>query len=170
MAGADLTVTKTHTGNFTQGQTGAAYTLTVGNSGGVPTSGLVTAIDLVPTGLTPSAASGTGWTCDIIGQAVTCGRSDPLSPGGSYPPITVTVDVAPNAPASLTNSVRATGGGDTNPANNTIDDVTTITPGADLTITKTHTGNFTQGQTGATFTLTVSNQGAAPTSRRRLCK
>ena len=165
MAGADLTVTKTHTGNFTQGQRGAAYTITVGNSGAVPTSGLVTAIDLVPTGLTPSAASGTGWTCDIIGQAVTCVRSDPLSPGGSYPPITVTVDVAPNAPASLTNSVRATGGGDTNPANNTIDDVTTITPGADLTITKTHTGNFTQGQTGATFTLTVSNQGAAPTSR-----
>src|SRR5207249_2433361 len=27
----------------------------------------------------------------------------------------------------------------------------------DLTITKTHTGYFTQGQTGATYTLTASN-------------
>src|SRR4030095_16682661 len=138
--------------------------ITVGNSGGVPTSGLVTAIDIVPTGLVPSGASGTGWTCGINGQAISCSRSDPLSPGGTYPPITVTVDVASNAPASVTNAVRVTGGGDTNPGNNEISDVTTITPGPDLTITKTHTGNFTQGQTGATFTVTVSNQGAAPTS------
>ncbi len=164
MAGADLTVTKTHTGNFTQGQRGAAYTITVGNIGGSSSSGPVTAIDIVPTGLTPSAASGTGWTCEISGQAVTCVRSDPLSPGASYPPITVTVDVASDAPASLTNSARATGGGDVNPVNNTIDDVTIITPGPDLTLTKTHTGNFIQGQIGATYTVTVSNQGAAPTN------
>ena len=61
----------------------------------------------------------------------------------------------------------STGGGDTNPANNTVDDVTTITPGADLTITKTHTGNFIQGQTGATYTLTVSNQARRPDQRHR---
>ena len=136
----------------------------MGNSGGSPTSGPVTAIDIVPTGLVPFAASGTGWTCEINGQAVTCLRSDPLSPGGSYPPITVTVDVASSAPASVTNSVRATGGGDVNPVNNAANDVTTINPVADLTLTKTHTGNFTQGQTGATYTVTVGNQGAAPTS------
>ena len=41
-------------------------------------------------------------------------------------------------------------GGDINSANNSLADVTTIVPGADLTITKSHTGNFTQGQTGAT--------------------
>ena len=167
MAGADLTVTKTHTGNFTQGQRGASYTIIVGNSGGTPTSSQVTVIDVVPTGLVPFSATGTGWVCDLIGQAITCVRSDPLSPGAAYPPITVTVDVAANAPASVTNSARVTGGGDTNPANNTIDDVTTIAPGPDLTITKTHTAVFTQGQRATPalgYTLTAQNVGASPTT------
>ena len=31
----------------------------------------------------------------------------------------------------------------------------------DLTVTKTHTGNFTQGQTGATYTIKVTNSGTA---------
>ena len=35
----DLTIAKSHTGNFTQGQTGAAYTIVVTNVGGKPTSG-----------------------------------------------------------------------------------------------------------------------------------
>src|SRR5262249_4108297 len=107
----------------------------------------------------------TGWTCDILGQAVTCNRTDPLGPGSSYPPITVTVDIAPNAAASITNTARVTGGGDVNSGNNSINDVTAVTPGPELGLTKTHTGNFIQGQTGATFTLTVTNQGAAPTTR-----
>jgi uncharacterized repeat protein (TIGR01451 family) len=34
---------------------------------------------------------------------------------------------------------------------------------ADLTLTGTHVGNFKQGQTGATYTIAVSNQGVAPT-------
>ena len=34
----------------------------------------------------------------------------------------------------------------------------------DISITKTHTGNFTQGQTGATYTITVTNNGPGSTS------
>src|SRR5215469_12860738 len=37
--------------------------------------------------------------------------------------------------------------------------ITPSSPTAALAITKTHSGNFTQGQTGATFTMTVSNAG-----------
>src|SRR6185503_16548840 len=33
-------------------------------------------------------------------------------------------------------------------------------PVTDFTITKTHTGNFTQGDSGKTFTITVTNNGA----------
>src|SRR5262249_10250143 len=33
----------------------------------------------------------------------------------------------------------------------------------DLTITKTHSGNFVQGQVGATYTITVHNPGSAAT-------
>ena len=38
-------------------------------------------------------------------------------------------------------------------------------PPPDLTISKTHTGTFAQGQVGATYTLTVTNQaGSGPTT------
>ena len=94
---------------------------------------------------------------------MSCDRSDPLAPGQSYPAITLTVSVQPNAPASVTNTANVFGGGEINPSNNTATDPTTITAGPDLTITKSHTGNFTQGQTG-TYTLTVSNTGGSPTN------
>ena len=164
IAVADLTLTKTHTGNFLQGQVGATYTLTVSNVGSGPSSGAVTVTDTVPAGLTPTAAAGTGWVCNIAAQAVSCTRADVLNAGASYPAITLTVNVAPTAPSSLTNTARVSGGGGINTANNTASDITTIAPGADLTITKSHTGNFTQGQTGATYTVTVTNAGVGSTS------
>jgi len=158
----DLVVSKTHTGNFTQGQTGATYTLTVSNSGAGATSGVVTVSDVLPTGLTVAAATGIGWTCTVT--PVSCTRSNALAAGGSYPAITLTVNVASNAPASLTNTATVSGGGEVNTSNNTASDVTTINGIADLTISKTHTGNFTQGQSGATYTLTASNAGTGATS------
>jgi uncharacterized repeat protein (TIGR01451 family) len=83
--------------------------------------------------------------------------------GASYPAITIAVNVASNAPASVTNVVAVSGGGGSNPANNTASDPTIILPGPDLTLTKTHAGNFTQGQPG-TYSLTVGNAGGSPTS------
>jgi uncharacterized repeat protein (TIGR01451 family) len=162
--GADLTITKSHSGNFAQGQRGATYTIIAGNSGGSPSSGQVVVTDLVPPGLVPASAAGAGWTCHIDGQAVACTRSDSLSPGSNYPPITLTVDVASDAATLLINRGRVSGGGDVNSANNTVDDITLISVGSDLSITKTHTGNFVQGQSGARYTLSVSNQGGAPAS------
>ena len=165
VATPDLTITKTHSGNFTQGQTGATYTITVSNSGSGPTSGTVTVTETLPSGLTATAISGSGWTCTQ--PSGPCTRSDVLAPGGSYPVITLTVTVAGNAPASVTNSAAVAGGGEVTTGNNTANDPTTITPQAgvaDLAITKTHAGNFTQGQTGATYTITVSNSGSGPTS------
>jgi uncharacterized repeat protein (TIGR01451 family) len=155
-----LAVSSTHGGNFTQGQTGATYTLTVSNTGSGPTSGTVTVTDTLPAGMTATAIGGTGWSCTLA--TLTCTRTDALAAGSSYPPITVTVNVASNAGASLTNSVTASGGGATNPASGT--DVTSVTQLPVLAVSSTHGGNFTQGQTGATYTLTVSNTGSGPTS------
>ncbi len=42
--------------------------------------------------------------------------------------------------------------------------VTGVGPAPMLIISKTHTGNFTQGQQGAQYSLTVTNSGAGPTS------
>ena len=57
----DLTISKSHTGNFTQGQIGATYTLTVSNIGSASV-GFVTVVDTLPTELTATDISGTGWS------------------------------------------------------------------------------------------------------------
>lgn len=102
-----LTINSTHAGNFALGQSGQ-YTLTVSNTlyAGA-TNGTITVTEFAPAGLTISAMSGTGWSCD----SSTCTRSDVLSPGYDYPAITVSVDVSQNALAQVTNRVTVGGGG-----------------------------------------------------------
>src|SRR2546423_88485 len=121
--------------------------------------------DTLPAGLTSRAMSGTGWSCTLA--TLTCTRSDALAAGASYAAITVTVDVATSAPTSVSNSATVSGGGEMNTANDTATDPTVISPAGapDLTITKTHAGNFTQGQTGASYALTASNTGTAEIGR-----
>ena len=160
----DLTVVKSHVGDFKQGDTGKTYTITVTNSGTFATfaGSTVSVSDTVPTGLTATAISGTNWNCTQ--PAGPCTRTDSLGVGLSYEPITLTVNVANNAGASVTNTaVVANGsGGEVNNANNSDDDPTNIVQVPDLTIDKSHSGNFFQGQTGATYTITVGNGGPGP--------
>jgi len=112
----DLTITKSHTGNFTQGQNGAIYTITATNSGNAPTSGTVTVTETLPaTGLTAVSMLGTNWNCTQ--PAGPCSRSSVLAAGSSYEPITVTVNVSSTAPAGVTNTAAVSGGGETNKAN-----------------------------------------------------
>jgi uncharacterized repeat protein (TIGR01451 family) len=110
----NLTLVKTASAaNFIRGATGS-FSLTVTNSSGAATIGTtVTVTDTLPGDLSPTAASGTGWTCGIAAQTVTCTRSNTLAVGSSYPIITIAVNVAPSAAASLTNTASVTGGGDT---------------------------------------------------------
>ncbi|HKC63993.1 MAG TPA: hypothetical protein VKB86_10165, partial [Pyrinomonadaceae bacterium] len=159
----DLTISKSHTGNFTQGQSGS-YTITVTNSGTGPTTSTVTVTDTLPTGLTYSSATGTGWSCSASGQTVTCTDSNALAAGASYPAITLNVNVASNSPFSVTNNVSVSGGGEINTSNDSASDATTVNGVPDMTIAKSHSGNFTQGQTGATYTITATNSGTAATS------
>jgi uncharacterized repeat protein (TIGR01451 family) len=151
----DLTVTKTHSGSFTQGQAGKTYTITVTNAGAA-TTGTVTVVDALPAGLTATALSGAGWTCTV--SPASCSRSDVLGAGASYPAITLTVKVAGNA-QNLTNVVTVSGGGELNTLNNTASDPTTIAAATDLVVTKTHVGSFAQGASGRVYTLRVRNIG-----------
>jgi len=157
-----LEITKSHTGNFTQGQQGAAYTVTVSNGANAgPTSGTVTVTDTVPAGLTLVTMAGTGWTC----VANSCTRSDALAGGMSFP-ITVTVNVAANATSPQVNMASVSGGGSVSPpaaADSTII-TTSSAPSPALAVTKSHMGNFTQGQHSAQYTVTVSNAANAAAS------
>jgi|GEM_PF-2296294 uncharacterized repeat protein (TIGR01451 family) len=162
VAGAPaLSITKTHAGNFTQGQQNAAYTVTVSNAAGAaPTTGAVTVTETAPSGLTLVGMAGTGWTC----AATTCTRADALAAGASYPAIAVTVNVAANATSPQINAVAVSGGGSA-AANTTDSTIITNTAAPVLSITKTHTGNFNQGQQNATYVVTVSNgANAGPTT------
>ncbi len=162
--GPDLTITKTHVGNFTQSQNSATYTITVNNvgPGAVQSGNTVTVTDtLPPSGLTATSISGSAWSCtQPSGPCTRDFGNTVLAAGSSYPPLTLAVNVAPNAPASVTNSVTVSGGGELNTANDAASDPTTIGPGPDLTITKTHVGNFTQSQNSAPPTPSPSTTSA----------
>ena len=138
---SDLTIAKAHAGSFTRGATGT-YTLTVSNiSLGAASSGIVTVIDTLPAGLIPTAASGSGWSCSIASQTVTCTRADPLGAVSSYPVINIGASVAQSAAATLVNSVTVSGGGELNVTNDTASDSTNVVSSSDLAITKTASPN-----------------------------
>ncbi|MFI1718017.1 hypothetical protein [Streptomyces litmocidini] len=123
---AQLSINKTHSGDFTQGGTGT-YTIDVSNAANAgPTSGTVTVTDTLPAGVTPTAASGTGWNCSVSGQTVTCTRTDALAAGSSYPTITVTANVTTSAPCAFSNTATVSGGGSASASDN---DPTTVTGG-----------------------------------------
>ncbi|HTC94427.1 MAG TPA: hypothetical protein VK699_13385 [Terriglobales bacterium] len=124
---ADLTITKTHNGDFSRRSTGT-YTITVSNSASAgPTNGTVTVVDTLPDvehTLGPVTLTGTGWTCNL--GTLTCTRSDSLPPGDVWPAITLVVDVPQNIRANVINSATVSGGGD--PNSHTANDPTHIGP------------------------------------------
>jgi uncharacterized repeat protein (TIGR01451 family) len=152
---ADLVLMKSHAGSFTQGQGGAAYTLTVTNSGGTATSGAVTVTDTLPGGLTAATLSGTGWSCTLV--PLSCNRSDALGAGASYPALTLTVNVSPSAPASVVNQASVAGGGETNTANDGASDTTIINPPSTAITLVQHTSRDAGVTTSSALPFTSSN-------------
>ncbi len=126
----DLMITEQHIGSFMQGEPGI-YTMTVSNNGTAATNGAVTVADVIPTGMTATSVTGTGWNCTT--SPVSCSRTDPLSPGFSYPSITLLVTFASNAPSSLVNTVTVSVNGDSNAANNMASDTAAINSAASAT-------------------------------------
>jgi len=160
----DLSIAKSHSGNFVRGATGT-YTIPVSNiSLNAASIGLVTASDALPAGLTPTIASGTGWSCPITGQAVTCTRLDALAAVSSYPAISITVSVAQAAGGTLTNTASVSGGNELNVTNDSASDTTTIVSSSDMAITKTGAPNPVKQGNTLTYTLTVTNNGPSDAS------
>lgn len=108
--------------------------------------------------MTINAMSGTGWACTTL---PTCSRTDLQAAGGSYPPITVSVNIAQGASSPLVNSVAVTLTGQTeaSTANNAATDTTTLTPQADLAILKTDGVTTVTAGDALTYTIAASNAG-----------
>jgi len=103
---AVLSATLSHAGNFTVGQANATWLVVVSNAAGAgPTNGAVSVTETAPAGVTIAGMSGAGWSC----AANTCTRSDSLSAGRSYPPITITAQAG--SAGQVINQVSVTGGG-----------------------------------------------------------
>ncbi|MBZ5580600.1 MAG: DUF11 domain-containing protein [Acidobacteriia bacterium] len=136
---ASLSISKTHSGNFVQGQANAVYTVTVRNAVGAgPTNGALTVTESRPGGLALVSMAGTGWTCPQGG--ISCTRSDTLAAGASYQPITVTVNVAANATSPQVNSVSVTGGGSAGANATDSTDITVLTVTSDSVTPGTGSG------------------------------
>jgi uncharacterized repeat protein (TIGR01451 family) len=119
----DLTVSVSH-GRFTEGQQNASYIVTVSNVGDAASVGAVRlAIDL-PAGISAAGLGGTGWTCVLASQV--CNRSDAVPAGGSYPAITLQVNVANDLTGNATSTFTVSGGSDQTPDNNTATDTTFV--------------------------------------------
>ncbi|HUA16584.1 MAG TPA: C25 family cysteine peptidase [Verrucomicrobiae bacterium] len=155
----DLTLGKSHVGNFTRGSN-ASYTIPVSNvSAYGATSGLVTMNDTLPVGLTPTNATGTGWTCSASGQTISCTRSDSVVAGGSYPSITLNAAVAQTAPATVTNTATIGGGNEANLLNDMATDVANVVSSADLSVTDAASPNPVAAGSNITYTQVVTNNG-----------
>jgi hypothetical protein len=154
-AAPGLTVTKTHSGNFTAGQAGATYSIMVSSVSGAPTSGTLTVTDVLPAGLTANAIAGAGWNCTLA--TFSCSRTDIIAPGSSYPPLQVTVNVANNAPASVTNTATVSGGGLPTPISAT--DVTAIDGGTTIV-----SGSLAQGKAATQSSTLAGYAGAGAAS------
>lgn len=86
------------------------YTLTVNNTGSVPTSGMIIIKDTLQMGLAlVSATVNTGWGCSASGQLVTCTRTNSIPAGGSS---AVTITVAALQAGTFYNKAGVYGGGD----------------------------------------------------------
>jgi uncharacterized repeat protein (TIGR01451 family) len=160
-----LTLSKMHTPTpFTAGDEGL-YNLEVGNAGTASTNGLITLIDTLPSGVTLVEASGEGWDFQIAGQTIIATTSTSIIVGNQAPPISLRVQVNPDAGPSLTNVANVSGGGaiNTGLAIDTVTVSSTISSPL-LTLSKTHTpASFVGGEEGL-YALGVGNAGSAPTS------
>jgi uncharacterized repeat protein (TIGR01451 family) len=123
----DVAITKSHVGVFDDGSQGT-YEIEVSNVGNGPTSGTITVVDTLPTGMThvgdDGATAGFSCTSSAGGTVVTCTRSAPLAASATAG-FAITVAVAEGA-ASGTNTATVSATPDHGATNNTAVDPTTV--------------------------------------------
>ncbi|MEO7731655.1 MAG: hypothetical protein ABIY55_11825, partial [Kofleriaceae bacterium] len=160
-AAPDLALAKSHVGAFTVGSMGR-YALVVTNAGSAPTTGTITVVDSLPTGLTLIAGAGAGWSFVPSGNIVTATHAGPLAPADT---LGFTLDVAVGAaalPAVINVAVAATPG-DGSAANDRATDPTALLGSPDLALFKRHLGTLTVGTNGQ-YQIAVQNLGTAATA------
>ena len=159
-ASADLSITKTDGVTTAVPGGSVTYTITASNAGPDPATG-ATVADTFPASLTCT------WTCVGAGGG-TC-TAGPVSgnindtvdlPAGGSVTYTASCGIAASATGTLSNTATASSSvTDPNPANNSATDSDTLTPQADLAITKTDGVTTVVPGGSVTYTIVASNAG-----------
>lgn len=136
------------------------YLLTVSNTGGDANDLSLT--DQLPEGLTLLSASGIGWSCSG-GPLVSCSFPGSLPTGGSTQ---VVLRVrAPTTPGQLTNQASVSTEGETNTADNSASESTTVVladdPPPDLSLSKADDVDPVVVNAEFNYLLTISNSGGS---------
>ncbi|MFN7962487.1 MAG: GEVED domain-containing protein [Thermoanaerobaculia bacterium] len=159
---ADLSVTKTDGSATEVPGTTVTYTITVTSGGPSDVTG-ATVADTFPatiTGVTWTCVGATGGTCPASGSGNI--NASVNLPTGSTVTFTATGNIAASATGTLSNTATVTAPGgvtDPTPANNSATDTDTLTPQADVAITKTDGSATEVPGTTVTYTITASNAG-----------
>jgi uncharacterized repeat protein (TIGR01451 family) len=160
---ADLSVTKTKSDGLNTAVPGTRvfYMIVVANTG--PSSANGAAV----TDTLPAALTGATWTCAPSGGVCNGGGAGNINdvvflPPGTLVTYTLTGIIDPAATGSLSNTVTVSPPGgetDPNPGNNTATHTDTLTPQADLSITKTDGRTTAVPGTRVTYTIVAVNNG-----------
>jgi uncharacterized repeat protein (TIGR01451 family)/fimbrial isopeptide formation D2 family protein len=175
---ADLSITKTHTGEAVAGST-LDYTLTVSNLGPSVSSGPIEIADVLPTGMTyaddSARVSVNGGTASAIDPVIdestltwNVGTSGTELPVGATIVIVFTADLASSLPAQtdLVNAATVDGPEDPNPLNDRAEDPTDIVTFAEMSVVKdVEAGPWVAG-TDVAYTIEVTNDGPSVADAR----
>ena len=155
---ADLGITKTDGVTTATPGGSVTYTIVASNASGSDATG-ATVADTFPASLTCTwtCSGASGGTCTASGSG---NINDTVAlPNGASATYTASCAVSPAATGSLSNTAIVSLAGDPNSANDTATDTDTLTPQADLAITKTDgVASATPGGS-VTYTIVASNAG-----------
>jgi uncharacterized repeat protein (TIGR01451 family) len=155
---ADVSVTKTDSPDPVTVGNNLTYTLKVHN-GGPDAASAVTLADPLPGGLSLVSASSTKGTCSGT-TTVSCNIGTVTSGTANDVTVTIVATVGASTASSITNTATVTTSTpDPTSSNNQASAQTTVTPSADLQLTKTDSPDPVQAGSNVTYTLKVHNAG-----------
>ncbi|MEQ1607243.1 MAG: Ig-like domain repeat protein, partial [Pyrinomonadaceae bacterium] len=157
---ADLAITKTDGVTTAVPGGSVTYTITASNAGPSPVTG-GTVADTFPAILTATwtCVGAGGGTCTAAGAG---NINDTVNlPAGGSVTYTASATISASATGTLSNTATVSGGATTDPVpgNNSATDSDTLTPQADLSITKTDGVTSVTAGGSTTYTITASNSG-----------
>ncbi|WP_313914488.1 proprotein convertase P-domain-containing protein [Tahibacter sp.] len=161
VAEADLAITKTDGVTTATPGGSVTYTITASNAGPATATG-ATVADTFPAPLTCTwtCVGAGGGTCTAAGSG---NINDAVNlPSGGSVTYTASCAISPSAAGTLTNTATVTAPAsvtDPTPGNNSASDSDTLTPSADLSITKTDGVTTATPGGSTTYTITTSNAG-----------